>query len=220
MRRPWVGLPPTCAGRMAVGGGLVLAALLLGGLFAAPIATVALFIPTRHRGNAAGAWPWIRRAVYALVSTAVLVDHVIGCLVAVGVTHRNITAACIGLVLASLAWLPATRSWNARAHLCWSSTTFLFAAYLAFMIHWTFVTPLGIGGTTGGVVLWLLEVFAALLGCAYLWELCDAIGRENWLRRVVGRLPAVRTDGPSPFVSSHVPAHYEPPDMVIATLKS
>jgi cellulose synthase/poly-beta-1,6-N-acetylglucosamine synthase-like glycosyltransferase len=194
--------------------------MLLGGLFAAPIATVALFVPTRRRANAAGAWPWVRRVVFALASTAVLAAIVAGCLVAVGVTHRNIAAACIAIVIASLAWLPATRSWNARAHLCWSSTTFLFAAYLVFMIHWTFVTPLGVGGTVGGVVLWLLEVFAALLGCAYLWELCDAIGRENWRRRVTGRLPVVRTDGPLPFVSLHVPAHFEPPTMVIATLKS
>jgi len=223
----------------------VLAALLLGGLFAAPIATIALFLPAPRLGGVSGAWPSIRRVVFALSFTAVVTAISAGCLIGVGVTRRNVIAAAIGLIVVNLLWLPITRCWSARAHVCWSSTTYLFASYLVFMIEWTFTTHLGVAGTAGGVVLWLLEVCAAILGCAYLWELCDAIGREKWLRRVGGRvgpgggsggsggsggfgasggsgspLPDMQVDGPLPFVSLQVPSHYEPPDMVIATLRS
>ncbi|HTC69197.1 MAG TPA: glycosyltransferase, partial [Acidothermaceae bacterium] len=196
----------------------VIAALLLAGLFAVPIATVALFVRTPRLGAVEGAWPSTRRMVFAVLMTAALAAVVAGALFAIGVTGRNVTAGVAGLIIVSVAWLPLTRRWSGRAHVCWSATTFLFAAYLVFMIDWTFATHLGAGGTVGGVILWLLEVFAALLGCAYLWELCDAIGRERWVRRVSGTRPH---DGTYfPFVSLHVPAHYEPPDMVIETLRS
>ena len=196
----------------------MIAALLLAGLFAVPIATVALFIRTPRLGAVEGAWPSTRRMVFAVSMTAALAAIVAGALFAIGVTSRNVTAGVAGLIIVSVAWLPLTRRWSGRAHVCWSATTFLFAAYLVFMIDWTFASHLGAGGTVGGVILWLLEVFAALLGCAYLWELCDAIGRERWVRRVSGTQP---NDGTYfPFVSLHVPAHYEPPDMVIETLQS
>ena len=63
------------------------------------------------------------------------------------------------------------------------------------------------------------EVFAAILACAYLWEICDALGSEHWPRRI----SATSESGPPdylPFVSLHVPAYNEPPDMVIDTLRS
>jgi cellulose synthase/poly-beta-1,6-N-acetylglucosamine synthase-like glycosyltransferase len=75
--------------------------------------------------------------------------------------------------------------------------------------------------------LWAFEVVAAVMASAYLWELCDALGTEYWRRRVTPELTA-RLAGASlnqravdlPFVSLHVPAHNEPPDMVIETLRS
>ena len=39
------------------------------------------------------------------------------------------------------------------------------------MAWWTFASDLGVVGTVGGLLLWLLELVAAVLGCAYLWEL-------------------------------------------------
>jgi cellulose synthase/poly-beta-1,6-N-acetylglucosamine synthase-like glycosyltransferase len=90
------------------------------------------------------------------------------------------------------------------------------------MLWWTFVSDLGVAGTIGGLILWLLELFAAFLGCAYLWELCDALGRESWVRRVSQGVPtaALPTVGELPYVSLQVPAYNEPPDMVIETLTS
>jgi cellulose synthase/poly-beta-1,6-N-acetylglucosamine synthase-like glycosyltransferase len=198
----------------------LIAALLLAGLFAVPIATIALFVRTPRLGAVEGAWPATRRMVFAVLMTAGLAAVVASALLAIGVTSRNAAVGVAGIVIVSVAWLPLTRPWSGRAHVCWSATTFLFAAYLVFMIDWTFASHLGAGGTVGGVILWLLEVFAALLGCAYLWELCDAIGRERWLRRESGALPHDSQHQCFPFVSLHVPAHYEPPDMVIETLKS
>jgi cellulose synthase/poly-beta-1,6-N-acetylglucosamine synthase-like glycosyltransferase len=124
------------------------------------------------------------------------------------------------VVVASLVWLPVTRRWNARGHLCWSSTIFLFVVYLAFVLRWTFDSGLGLAGTVGGLLLWLLEVFAAILACAYLWEICDALGSEHWRRRLTRPEPRGVPDGDLPFVSLHVPAHNEPPDMVMDTLRS
>jgi hypothetical protein len=68
-----------------------------------------------------------------------------------------------GLVFASLVWLPVTRRWSARAHVCWASSVFLFVVYLTYALEWTFHSHLGAASTIGGVLLWLLEVFAALL---------------------------------------------------------
>jgi glycosyltransferase involved in cell wall biosynthesis len=105
--------------------------------------------------------------------------------------------------------------------LCWSSSVFLFVVYLVFALRWTFESDLGPASTVGGVLLWLLEVFAALLSCAYLWEICDALGTERWRRRITRSAPLHPVpEAELPFVSLHVPAHNEPPDMVIDTLRS
>jgi glycosyltransferase involved in cell wall biosynthesis len=200
----------------------VLSALLLAGLFAAPIATVALFVQPPQRGRGIGAWPWARRFVLAIIGSVLLTGAAVGLLAAVGGTGRNLVGAAIAIIAVSLAWLPFTRRWSARAHLCWAATTYLFLAYLVFMIWWTFASNLGPAGTTGGILLWVLELLAAFLAAAYMWELCDALGREAWVRRVKDGVPtqALPPADQLPFVSLHVPAYNEPPDMVIETLKS
>ena len=125
------------------------------------------------------------RAVLKLVWTTALVAVVVGILQLIGVTTRHTEVAAAGLIVAALVWLPVTGRWGARGHVCWAATTYLFVAYLAFMPWWTFASHLGVAGTAAGLVLWLLEAAAAALGAAYLWELCDALGRASWARRVV-----------------------------------
>jgi cellulose synthase/poly-beta-1,6-N-acetylglucosamine synthase-like glycosyltransferase len=199
----------------------MLAAVLLAGLIAAPLASAALFVPVRSRGRVAGRWPATRRLVLALVGTAVLAAVVGGGLAVLEVTRSNLVAGVAAVVAASLLWLPVTRRWNGRAHLCWASSVFLFVAYLAFILQWTLTGGLGAVSTAGGLLLWLLEVVAAVLACAYLWELCDALGTERWRRRVTRDTPREAAQpGGMPFVSLHVPAHNEPPEMVIQTLTS
>ena len=197
----------------------MLAAFLLAGLVAAPVATLALFTRTMTTRGRVGVWSSARRLVLSLVGSVVLAAIVAAVLHLLDVTRPNTIAGTAGLLGVSLVWLPATRHWVARAHLAWSATFYLFVAYLAYMLWWTYVSHLGLLGTVGALILWLMEAFAAFLGVAYLWELCDALGREAWKRRVAdGAAPEQRDS--RPFVSLQVPAYNEPPDMVIETLQS
>src|SRR6202451_2578242 len=198
----------------------MLQALLLAALVAAPLGSAALFVPARLVDRGAGTWPAVRRVVLAVIGTAVLAAAVGGVLRLIGATEHNLLAGAAGVVVASLIWLPVTRRWSARAHLAWSSTVFLFVVYLIYAIEWTFHSNLGPVSTVGGVLLWVLEVFAAVLSCAYLWELCDALGTEHWRRRITARTRLSMPYSDLPMVSLHVPAHNEPPDMVIQTLRS
>jgi hypothetical protein len=199
----------------------MLAALLLAGIVAAPLGTAALFAGAQPRAGAGGAWAAARRLLLDLLGTVLVAAAVAGVLRLLHATERNLVAGVAGLVVASLIWLPATRRWTARAHLCWSSSVFLFVTYLVFALRWTFESDLGPASTVGGVLLWLFEVLAALLSCAYLWEICDALGTEHWRRRITRSTPLrPMPEDELPFVSLHVPAHNEPPDMVIDTLRS
>ncbi len=198
----------------------MLQAILLAALVAAPLGSAALFAPGRNLDRGAGTWPAVRRLLLAVIGTAVLAAAVAGVLRLLGATEHNLVAGAAGVVVASLVWLPVTRRWSARAHVCWASTVFLFVVYLIYAIEWTFHSNLGPVSTVGGVLLWLLEVFAALLSCAYLWELCDALGTQHWRRRITRSTRLAGSDGELPMVSLHVPAHNEPPDMVMETLRS
>jgi len=198
----------------------MLQAMLLAGLVAAPLGSLALFVPIRQHARRAGIWSAIRRFVLAVIGTVVLAVAVTITLRLLGSSRHNLIAGVAGIVFASLIWMPVTRRWSARAHLCWTSSVFLFVVFLTYALEWTFDSHLGPASTAGGVLLWLLEVFAAILSCAYLWELCDALGTEHWRRRIT---PATRLNLPDselPMVSLHVPAHNEPSDMVIDTLRS
>ena len=195
-------------------------ALLLAGLVSAPLGTIALLVRARRPARTTGTWPTTRRFAFAIAGTVVLAAIVVGVLKLLGESEGNEIAGAAGLVAGSLVWLPVTRRWTARAHLCWAASIFLFVVYLAFVLDWIFASHLGVASTIGGLLLWLCQVFAALLACAYLWEICDALGSERWGRRVTATttFPAIGAD--LPFVSLHVPAHNEPPDMVIDTLRA
>jgi cellulose synthase/poly-beta-1,6-N-acetylglucosamine synthase-like glycosyltransferase len=198
----------------------MLGALLLAGIVSAPLGTAWLLVRARRYAHTAGIWPAARRLAFAVAGTAVLAAIATGVLMLLGESEHNTIAGAAGLTVGSLVWLPVTRRWTARAHLCWATSIFLFVVYLAFVLDWTFASHLGVASTVGGLLLWLCEVFAALLACAYLWEICDALGSEYWRRRVTATttLPAIGAD--LPFISLHVPAHNEPPDMVIETLRA
>src|SRR6266542_2522171 len=189
-------------------------------MMAAPLGTAALLVRSKPRARTTGAWPASRRFVFALAGTAVLAAIVAVAMRLLGVTEHNTIAGVAGLVPASLIWLPVARRWNARGHPCWAASIFLFVVFLASVLDWTFASHLGAAGTAGGLLLWLFEVFAAILACAYLWEICDAIGSETWRRRATPAVLALPAGGEGPFVSLDVPAHNEPPDMVIDTLRS
>ncbi len=198
----------------------MLQTLLLAAIVAAPLGSAALFLPARQHARTTGAWPAYRRFLLAVVGTIVLAAAVALVLRLLKVSQHNIVAGIAGVVFASLVWLPVTRRWSARAHLCWASSVFLFIVYLTYALEWTFHSHLGPASTAGGVLLWVFEVFAALMCCAYLWEICDALGTEHWNRRITPQVSFSADDSELPMVSLHVPAHNEPPDMVIDTLRS
>ena len=198
----------------------MLAALLLAGIVAAPLGSAMLFLPAKRRIKGAGTWPAIRRLVLAMVGTVVLAAAVAGVLKLLRVSEHRTVIGVASVVIASLIWLPVTRRWNARAHMCWASSVFLFVTYLVFALEWTFKSHLGVASTIGALLLWVFEVLAAIMACAYLWEICDALGTEHWTRRVTPQVTFDVASGDLPMVSLHVPAHNEPPDMVIDTLRS
>src|SRR5690242_226016 len=139
------------------------AALVLAGIVAAPIGTICLLIQPSRRRRVTGTWPTTRRLLFAVGGTVVLAV-LAGLLVRLfwlfGGSELNAIAGDAGLAVGSLIWLPVTRRWTARGHLCWSATIFLFVVYLAFVLDWTFSSDLGPAGTAGGLLLWVFEVFA------------------------------------------------------------
>ncbi|KUL23511.1 glycosyltransferase family 2 protein [Actinoplanes awajinensis] len=203
----------------------MVAALLLAGIVAAPLSSLILFLPARPARHVTGTGAALRRLLLALAGTVVLAAVVYAALSLMDVRPRVAAAVVVIFGTASLLWLPATRRWSARGHVAWASNVFLGVAYLVFVIHWTLTGGLSRWATAGGLTLCLLELIAAGMAAAYLWELCDALGTERWRRRVpvdrslrLARETRSRPPAGLPFVSLHVPAHNEPPEMVIDTL--
>jgi glycosyltransferase involved in cell wall biosynthesis len=210
----------------------MLEALVIAGLVAAALGSAALFLPGRHLDAAAGAWAAAWRVFLSVAGSAVLGAVAAGVLYLLKATEGNLILGGAAVALVGLLWLPVTWNWLPRAHLCWASTTFLFVVYLVYALVWTFASHLDAASEAGGVLLWCLEVVAVLMSCAYLWEVCVALGTARWRRRrplsdpgqrvSTGVLRAVisRPDKAPPLVSVHVPAHNEPSDMVIDTLRA
>ncbi len=96
----------------------MLASLVLAGLIAAPVGTFGLLVKGPGPARLTGTWPAIRRFATAIVGTVVLGGLVVGALLLLGVTEHNSIVAAACLTVVSLAWLPVTRRWNARGHLC------------------------------------------------------------------------------------------------------
>jgi hypothetical protein len=69
----------------------------------------------------------------ALLGTAVLAAAGLR-LQSVRSSGPGLDAGIAAIVAASLIWLPATRRWSARAHLCWASSVFLFVVYLTYAL--------------------------------------------------------------------------------------
>ena len=85
------------------------------------IKKVALSRRTVLRGiGTALALPFLDAMMPAFAAAAVRV---------LGVSEHVTLEAAAALAFASLVWLPLTRRWNARGHLCWASSIFLFVMY-------------------------------------------------------------------------------------------
>ena len=78
-----------------------------------------------------------------MIGTVVLAAAVAVILRLLGASQHNLIAGVAGVVFASLIWLPVTRRWSARAHLCWASSVFLFVVFLIYALEWTLDSHLG-----------------------------------------------------------------------------
>ena len=200
----------------------MLSTLLRAGLLAAPLSLLGLLTPVkRHiRSTPGTGWALLRRVGLAMLATAALAAVVAVTLSVFGGSRYGQVAGAAGVAAASLVWLPATHRWTARAHLCWASSILLVTAYLGLALRETLTSRLGPLSTAGGLLLWLCEVGAAVLSCAYLWEVCEALGTEHWRRRRAPGIVVGAKNRDFPMISLHVPAHNEPPDMVMDTLRT
>ena len=189
----------------------MIAAVLLASLAVLLIATLGLLVlPAAPPGR--------RGAVGVAAEVLVPPALGVGLLAFLSVPARTMLVAAAVLATGSAIWLGRTRRWSVTGHLAWSATVTAGAAFMLYTGVWTFRAGLGPVGVTGGVLLWLFELLAYLLSLAFLWEMVDAVTSRRWDRRLAATQEP--TEPSYPFVSIQVPAHNEPPEMVIETLTS
>lgn len=127
----------------------------------------------------------------------------------------EVVAAEVGLVV--VAWVVAAlrRAWNPVGVWFFATVVFAAGAYLALATRATFTDGLRPAGMVLSVILLLLEIAVLLLSCTFAFETCDVICRTRWDRQFEAADATYR-----PFVSLHVAAYNEPPDILIETIQS
>ncbi|MEX2229549.1 MAG: glycosyltransferase, partial [Dehalococcoidia bacterium] len=107
------------------------------------------------------------------------------------------------------------RDWSAPARAAFSAYAITGLLYLAYVGDLTLAAGLGPAALISTVLL-ALEVVALSLAGVYAYETFDALCRVRWRRRAAP--PEKDPARPDPFVSLHVPAYSEPPELLIETL--
>ncbi|MDP3969365.1 MAG: glycosyltransferase, partial [Nocardioides sp.] len=133
---------------------------------------------------------------------------------ALGGSAYGVAAVGALVTTAVLAWARVARPWAVRGLWTWALTVLTVVLYLVYVLVWTLTADLTLLARGASLALWTVELFVALLGVGYVWELVDVLARRRW--REAGAAPATAR---RPFVSLHVPTHNEPPEMVIETLE-
>jgi hypothetical protein len=197
----------------------VLRALLLAGIVSAPTSSAALFVPARYVRRVTGRWPSIRRFVFALVGTAVLAAVIATVLVENQVSRMDTTVAVARSPRSAWRGCPRPGGGTPAATCAGCPASFLFVSYLAFILQWMLTSRSARQAPSA----------VCCYGCWSCWRRCwpahtcgalRQLGTEWWRRRVTEHMLPAASSGVLPFVSLHVPAHNEPPDMVIQTLES
>lgn len=121
----------------------------------------------------------------------------------------------LGLLLLSvLIWL-AFPDWNSRGHIflaAFGATQILFLIRIISAIIFEGMSPLA---TLVSITLFITEFFVVILTLYFAFEVIDVMCRVLWRRYFP---PHTESNDFWPKVSIHVPAHSEPPEMVIKTL--
>jgi cellulose synthase/poly-beta-1,6-N-acetylglucosamine synthase-like glycosyltransferase len=160
---------------------------------------------------------WRRAGLLRVMLTAGVGTVAVGELVARGlaVPSGQVLAAEAVLVAAALVvgWL--RRAWNPAGVWFFASLVVAIAAYLVVAAGVTVFGGLGPAGVVLSATLLVLEAAGLVLAASFAFEMCDVVCRTRGERRVPHW-----DAGHRPFVSIHVPAYNEPPDMVIDTVRS
>ena len=144
---------------------------------------------------------------------------IIGSSVLVFIFWRRLVLLSIGLglinaILVGLLWL-LWPDWNTRGHafmVAFTSVQIIFIARIA----WAILTEgLGWGGILLSLILFAAELIVVMLTIYFAYEVLNVICRIRWRRHYP---PFTGSSDYWPKVSIHVPAHSEPPEMVIKTL--
>lgn len=107
------------------------------------------------------------------------------------------------------------RDWNAPARVSFAAYVLTAGLYLWYAGELTLLTGLPPLAVLLATVLLILELFALALAGVYMFESFDALCR---VRRRERPTPTRYADEDAPFVSIHVPAYSEPPDLLRETL--
>jgi hypothetical protein len=126
-----------------------------------------------------------------------------------------VLAAEVGLVAVAALVAILRRAWHPIGVWFFATVTFAAGSYLALAAHATVAGGLTPAGMVVSAVLLALETAALLLACTFAFETCDVLCLTRWERKIGPPDTAYR-----PFVSLHVAAYNEPPDMLIETIQS
>jgi cellulose synthase/poly-beta-1,6-N-acetylglucosamine synthase-like glycosyltransferase len=120
----------------------------------------------------------------------------------------------INAILVGLLWL-LWPDWNTRGHAFMVAFTAVQIIFIA-RIAWAILTGgLGVGAILLSLILFAAELTVVFLTIYFAFEVLNVVCRIRWRRRY---LPFTGSSDYWPKVSIHVPAHSEPPEMVIKTL--
>ncbi|MDQ3690747.1 MAG: glycosyltransferase, partial [Chloroflexota bacterium] len=123
------------------------------------------------------------------------------------------SAALVPVAIGALLML-MPRYWHATGALFFASLLVAFATYAAYLVRATFLLGGEPVGVALGAVLLLLELIAMVLLLTGAFEMADALAARS------PELPAASEPKTWPVVCLQVPAYNEPPELVIATVRS
>jgi cellulose synthase/poly-beta-1,6-N-acetylglucosamine synthase-like glycosyltransferase len=154
---------------------------------------------------------WLLSLLYlseVLYGSYWIVDNVIGQVVD---PQLILLASVPGLLIIAYA-----KNWNLFGQINYALTLQAAVAFVGYAGYVVFTSDHGVASLGLSIILLVLVVCAMALMLAHTFELVDVACRRQW-RRI--KVPTPTTNY-FPKVSLHVPAHNEPPEMVIATLNA
>jgi hypothetical protein len=177
---------------------------------ATAVALIGLLV-AGHRWRRGG----LVRALVVAVPAAVLTGEVAAR--AWRLPSAHVLVAEGALVAAAVAVWALRRDWNPVGIWFISSLAVAAIGYLACATQVTVAGGLGPGGMALSAGVLALEAYGLALAASFAVETCEVVCRIRWYRPAA---PPVSLGPYRPFVSIHVAAYNEPPDMLIETIRS